>query len=67
VINVRVSPILVKQEELISRAGSFVVLEKLERNLLEMDSLEIKSGAESFFLMEITGNLSNRLTCVGTV
>jgi hypothetical protein len=43
-----------------------VVLEKLERNLLEMDSLEIKSRAESFS-MEIPGNLSNRLTCVGNV
>jgi hypothetical protein len=32
----------------------------------KLDSLEIKSRAESFS-MEIPGNLLNRITCVGTV
>jgi hypothetical protein len=67
VINVRVFPIFVKQEELISRAGSFrgfgQVGVKFAGNWIR---LEIKSRAESFS-MEIPGNLSNRLTCVGTV
>jgi hypothetical protein len=57
----------VKQEELISRAGSFCGFGQVGAKFSgKLDSLEIKSRAESFS-MEIPGNLSNRLTCVGTV
>jgi hypothetical protein len=56
-----------KQEVLISRAGSICgfgkVEEKFAGNWIRWRS---KSRAESFS-MKIPGNLSNRLTCVGTV
>jgi hypothetical protein len=67
VINVRVSPFFVKQEELIRRAGSFCgfrqVGVKFAENWIRWRS---KSRAESFS-MEIPGDLLNRLTCIGTV
>jgi hypothetical protein len=67
VINVRVSLIFVKQEELISRVGSFCGFGQVgEKFAGKVDSLKIKSRAESFS-MEIPRDLSNRLTCVGTV
>jgi hypothetical protein len=49
VINVRVSPIFVKQEELISRAGSFCGFGQVGVNFAgKWIQLEIKSRAESF-------------------
>jgi hypothetical protein len=66
-INVRVPPIFVKQEELVSRAGSFCGFGQVGAKFAgKWIYWRPKSGAESFS-MEIPGNLSNRLTCVGTV
>jgi hypothetical protein len=66
-INVRVSPIFVKQEELISRAGSICSFGKVGAKFAgKWIRWRPKSGAESFS-MEIPLNLLNRLTCVGTV
>ncbi len=50
VINARVSPIFVKQEELISRAGSFLWFWTSWSEICwEMESLEIKKSSWKFF------------------
>ncbi len=44
--------------------GVFVVLDKLERNLLEIGFVGDQKVELKVFWMEIPGKLSNRLTCV---
>jgi hypothetical protein len=65
VINVWVSPIFVKQEELISRAGSFCGFGQVGAIFAgKWIHWRSKSRDESFSMV-IPLNLSNRLTCVG--
>ncbi len=66
VINVRVFPIFVKQEELISRAGSFCGFGQVGGKFAG-NWIRWRSKVELKVFQEIPLNLSNRLTCVGTV